>query len=59
MTFAEIRKTIAAGCVAAGGALVTAAMNDGISLNEAWVILGTTIAAVGAVWYVPNEPPTS
>jgi len=54
MNFAEIRKTIAAALVAGGGALVTAATTDGITANEGWVILGTTLAAAGAVWYVPN-----
>lgn len=57
MTFAEIRKTIAAGLVAGGGSLVTAATDGGITGGEAWIILGTTVAAVGAVWYVPNDQP--
>ena len=55
MSFAEIRKTVAAGLVGGGGALVTAAIDDGISSSEWWVILGTTLASIGAVWYVPNK----
>lgn len=55
MSFAEIRKTIAAALVAGGGALVTAASTDGVTAAEGWVILGTTLAAAGAVWYVPNK----
>lgn len=55
MTFSEIRKTVAAGCVAFGGGIVTAAMEGGITTNEWWAILGSTIAAIGSVWYVPNR----
>ena len=58
MSFAEIRKTVAAALVGGGGALVTAAVNDGIDASEWWVILGTTLASAGAVWYVPNKTPS-
>ena len=57
MSFAEIRKTVAAGLVAFGGSLTTAAISDGITANEWFVILGTTVAAIGAVWYTPNDSP--
>lgn len=56
MSFAEIRKTVAAGCVAFGGALTTAAVEGGVTGTEWYVIIGTTVAAIGAVWYVPNTP---
>jgi hypothetical protein len=55
VNFAEIRKTVAAGLVALGGGIVTAAMEGGITINEWWAIAGSSIAAVGAVWYVPND----
>ena len=48
-------KAIAAGAVALGGASVTAAQDGGISSGETWIIVGTTIAAVGAVFVVPNK----
>jgi len=48
-------KALAAGAVALGGAIVTAAQDGGISSGETWIIVGTTIAAVGTVFVVPNK----
>lgn len=52
----EYRKAIGAGLVTFGGALVTAALSDGITGSEWYGIVGATLAAVGTVWAVPNTP---
>lgn len=54
-TIREIKKAIGGALVAGGGAIATAAAQDGISNSEWWLILGTTLAAFGVVWAVPNR----
>jgi hypothetical protein len=50
----QIAKAIAGAITAAGTGIITAASDGGIVLNEWWTILGGTLVAGAAVWYVPN-----
>lgn len=55
MSFAEIRKTVAAALFGLGTALGVAAAQDGVSANEWYLILAGTLVTAAGVWYVPNK----
>lgn len=57
MSFAEIRKTVAAALFGFGSALSVAAVEDGVTANEWYLVLASTLVTAAGVWYVPNKPP--
>lgn len=55
MTFAEIRKTVAAVIFGFGTGLGTAAASNGVEANEWYMILAGTLVTGAGVWFVPNR----
>ena len=51
----QVQKAIAAFVFAGAGALGTAAVEDGVQVNEWYVIVAAALAAGAAVYYTPNE----
>lgn len=56
MTPRTIAKAITAAAVAFAGAGATAAVDDRITTGEWWAMVAAALAALGAVWAVPNRP---
>lgn len=57
-TLGQVSKALAAGCTAAGGTVVTAVAQDGVSGGELAVIILSTLAAFFAVFATPNAAKT-
>lgn len=52
-----VAKALVAGAAAGVGALAVAAADDRITTGEWWAGAAATLAALAAVWRVPNRPP--
>ena len=57
MYLAQIAKAIAGAVTAFGTGMIAAAVQDGITANEWYGIIGGTLVAGAAVWAVPNKIP--
>lgn len=56
MQISRYWKAIAAAVVAGGGALGTALEDGVVTGAEMGVVAGAVLAALGAVWRIPNRP---
>ncbi len=52
-----VAKAIAGAATAFGTGLITAASDAGVTSGEWYTIIGGTIVAGAAVWYIPNSHP--
>ena len=50
-------KALAAAISGLGASLITAAVDDGVSAAEWWVVLGSTLVAGAAVYLAPPNKP--
>jgi hypothetical protein len=58
-TIHESMKAIVAALIAGTSALVTATLDNNVSLTEWAVILNAVVVAFGVVYGVPNKTPTT